>query len=188
MAIVKTPDDRQLTSDEEIRDHLGTLGIDYDRWTTTVSLGPNPSAEDILTAYKDEVEELKSKGGYVTADVINVTPETPGLEDMLARFSKEHWHDEDEVRFIIAGSGLFHVNDPAKGVTAIHVMAGDLIRVPRGTHHWFNLCTDRRIQAIRLFQDVSGWTPHYTGTELDSRHQPLCFGAANMKQSSSLEI
>ena len=39
-----------------------------------------------------------------------------------------------------------------------------MIRVPRGTRHWFDLCADRRIRAIRLFQDVSGWTPHYTGS------------------------
>ena len=75
---------------------------------------------------------------------------------MLARFTREHWHDEDEVRFIIEGRGLFHVH-PADGpVFAIEVEAGDLIRVPRGTHHWFDLCADRRIRAIRLFQDPVG--------------------------------
>jgi 1,2-dihydroxy-3-keto-5-methylthiopentene dioxygenase len=40
-------------------------------------------------------------------------------------------------------------------VFAIKVEAGDLIRVPKGTHHRFDLCSDR-IRAIRLFQDVSG--------------------------------
>jgi len=53
-----------------------------------------------------------------------------------------------------------------------------LIRVPRGTHHWFDLCSDRRIRAIRLFQDTSGWTPHYTRSGVDARFQPLCFGPA----------
>ena len=176
MAIVKTTDDRQLTSVHEIREYLATFGIEYEQWTTNAPLDPDSSSEEILAAYKNEVDDLKSRGGYVTADVINVTPEMPGLEEMLAKFNKEHWHDEDEVRFIIAGNGLFHINDPTKGVAAIHVMPGDLIRVPRGTHHWFNLCSDRRIQAIRLFQDVSGWTPHYTGTQEDTQHQPLCFG------------
>ena len=50
---------------------------------------------------------------------------------------------------------------------AIEVEAGDLIRVPRGTQHWFDLCGDRRIRAIRLFQDQSGWTPHYTQSGVD---------------------
>jgi len=54
----------------------------------------------------------------------------------------------------------------------------DRIRVPRGTLHWFDLCWDRQIRAIRLFQDVSGWTPQYTGSGIDARFQPVCFGAA----------
>ena len=92
---------------------------------------------------------------------------------MLNKFNAEHWHDEDEVRFIVEGRGLFHIHPPDGPVFAIEVEAGDLIRVPRGTHHWFDLCADRRIRAIRLFQDPSGWTPHYTGTR---RRQALPAG------------
>ena len=112
-------------------------------------------------------------------DVIDVTAATPGLEAMLAKFNSEHWHDEDEVRLIVEGRGLFHIH-PADGgpVFAVEVEAGDLIRVPRGTHHWFDLCGDRRIRAIRLFQDVSGWTPHYTHSGVDRGFQPVCFGPA----------
>jgi 1,2-dihydroxy-3-keto-5-methylthiopentene dioxygenase len=51
-----------------------------------------------------------------------------------------------------------------------------LISVQRGTHHWFDLCADRRIRAIRLFQDTSGWTPHYTNSGVDASFQPVCFG------------
>ena len=95
---------------------------------------------------------------------------------MLAQFNSEHWHDEDEVRFIVEGRGLFHIH-PAQGpVFAIEVEAGDLIRVPRGTHHWFDSVRDRRIRAIRLFQDPSGWTPHYTSSGVDRGFQPVCFG------------
>jgi 1,2-dihydroxy-3-keto-5-methylthiopentene dioxygenase len=53
-----------------------------------------------------------------------------------------------------------------------------LIRVPRGTWHWFDLCGDRDIRAIRLFQDKSGWTPHYTESGADRGYQPLCMGPA----------
>ena len=95
---------------------------------------------------------------------------------MLQKFKTEHWHDEDEVRFIIEGRGVFHIHPPNGPVFAIEVEAGDLIRVPRGTHHWFDLCQERRIRAIRLFQDPSGWTPHYTGSGVDAGFQPMCFG------------
>lgn len=170
---------RTLTDEREIRDYLGTLGIDYERWPTPNRVAAGAAPEQILEAYAAEIEKLKAAGGYVTADVIDVTPDTPGLDEMLAKFDKEHWHDEDEVRFVIAGSGLFHINSGGE-IVGIEVTAGDLIRVPRGTLHWFNLCGERRIRAIRLFQDKSGWTPHYTDSHVDRDYAPICFGPPQM--------
>jgi 1,2-dihydroxy-3-keto-5-methylthiopentene dioxygenase len=82
------------------------------------------------------------------------------------------------VRFIIEGRGLFHIHPQQGAVVAIEVEAGDLVRVPRGTWHWFDLCADRRIRAIRLFQDASGWTPRYTQSGLDRNYMPVCLGPA----------
>jgi len=179
MAIVNIPDEQRRIEDAAaISGFLAQHGIDYERWTSGIDVASGASADAILAAYGDKIDELKARGGYVTADVIDVKPDTPGLDGMLARFNSEHWHDEDEVRFIVEGRGLFHIH-PAQGpVFAIEVEAGDLNRVPRGTHHWFDLCADRRIRAIRLFQDPSGWTPHYTRSGVDRGFQPLCFGPA----------
>ena len=43
----------------------------------------------------------------MTVDVISVDPETPGIDGMLEKFSKEHAHSEDEVRFTIKGPASF---------------------------------------------------------------------------------
>jgi 1,2-dihydroxy-3-keto-5-methylthiopentene dioxygenase len=167
---------RTLREPAEIADALAPVGIWYRRFDGSDQLSADASDQDILDAYREPIEKLMAEEGYVTADVINVKPETPGLPAMLDRFNKEHYHDEDEVRFIVHGRGLFHIHPPAGEVFSIEVVKGDMIRVPRGTHHWFDLCTDRTIRAIRLFQDQSGWTPHYTETGVDARFQPLCFG------------
>jgi 1,2-dihydroxy-3-keto-5-methylthiopentene dioxygenase len=180
MASVRIPDEnRTLTGQDEVTGYLAGLGIDYERWPVAERVSNNASAEEVLAAYAPEIEHLKARGGYVTADVIDVTAETPGLDVMLAKFKTEHWHDEDEVRFIVRGRGLFHVHPQGAGpIIAIEVEPGDLIRVPRGTWHWFDLCGDRDIRAIRLFQDKSGWTPHYTNSGADQGYQPLCMGPA----------
>ena len=184
MALVKILDeDRTLRTDEEITAGLAAYGIDYQRWTPAHAVADDAPPEEILRAYAAEIEQLKTRGGYVAADVIDVSPATPGLDDMLAKFNREHWHDEDEVRFIIAGHGLFHIHSKTGPVLAIEVSAGDLIRVPRGTLHWFNLCADRRIRAIRLFQDTSGWTPHYTESHVDEGFMPVCFGVTHLPQT-----
>jgi 1,2-dihydroxy-3-keto-5-methylthiopentene dioxygenase len=177
MAVLRFPDSNTtIESEPEIQSALASLGIDYERWSLD-RLPPDSSADLVLEAYRGEIEEMKRRGGYVTADVIDVHPATPNLEAMLARFDKEHTHDEDEVRFILAGRGIFFLALD-KGVASVEVNPGDMLRVPRGTKHWFTLCEDRRIRAIRWFQDTSGWTPHYTGSGVDKSYQPLCFGPA----------
>ena len=177
MALVRIPADQiTLREHADVDEFLARHGIDYERWTPEHDVAPDAPAEAVLSAYAREIDQLKARGGYVTADVIDVKPETPNLDAMLAKFSREHWHDEDEVRFCIEGRGVFHVHPRGGPVFAIEVEAGDLIRVPRGTHHWFDLCSDRRIRAIRLFQDASGWTPHYTDSGVDKGFEPVCFG------------
>jgi 1,2-dihydroxy-3-keto-5-methylthiopentene dioxygenase len=184
MAIIRVPDNgTTLSEPAAVASFLAQHQIDFERWVPNRPLGANSTADEVLEAYATEVDELKSRGGYRTADVIDVKPDTPNLDAMLARFSREHWHDEDEVRFIVEGRGLFHIHPPKGAVFAVEVEAGDLIRVPRGTQHWFDLCGDRRIRAIRLFQDPSGWTPHYTDSGIDKGFEPVCFGPAYLTRA-----
>ena len=179
MAIVRIPDEQKTLRDPEaIRAHLESIGIGYERWEAARAVAQDAPPEEVLAAYAEEIERLKSRGGYVAADVIDVRPETPGLDAMLAKFSREHWHDEDEVRFVVRGRGLFHIHPENGPVTAIEVEPGDLLSVPRGTRHWFGLCADRDIRAIRLFQDPSGWAPLYTESGADEGYQPMCLGPA----------
>ena len=183
MAVVRVPEEsRTLTDKKAITDYLASCGIDYEQWRPEHQVAAEAPAAEILRSYAQEIDRLKARGGYVTADVIDVNPQTPGLDAMLAKFNREHWHAEDEVRFIVAGHGLFHIHPKAGPVVAIEVEAGDLIRVPRETFHWFDLCSDRRIRAIRLFQDMAGWTPYYTESGVDQGFQPVCFGASYLHE------
>lgn len=177
MARIRIPEEKkELTTNDEIKSYLASIGLGYERWDTSHDLSDSVPPEQILNTYADEIEQLKKSGGYVTADVIDVKPDTPNLQTMLDKFNKEHWHDEDEVRFIIEGHGIFHINPKNNPVIAIEVEKGDLIRVPSGTLHWFDLCGDKRIRAIRLFQDASGWTPHYSESGQEKGYMPVCFG------------
>jgi 1,2-dihydroxy-3-keto-5-methylthiopentene dioxygenase len=176
MAVLTIPDQQgQIKDFAEIQAYLQTINIGYERWQADQPLASEATSEQILAAYSADISSLNAKGGYQTADVIDIQPHTPNLEIMLAKFNREHSHAEDEVRFTIAGSGLFHINPQTSPVVSIKVEAGDLLVVPKGTLHWFDLCDDRRIRAIRLFQDMSGWTPHYSESRKEQNYQPLCF-------------
>ncbi|MDR3773863.1 MAG: cupin domain-containing protein [Terracidiphilus sp.] len=187
MAVLRfPPHDRVIEDEAEIGAQLMAVGIDYERWDLSRVAADAP-AEAVLAVYGEEIEAMKRRGGYVTADVIDVNPETPGLDAMLARFDKEHTHAEDEVRFILAGRGIFFLHLAAQ-VVSVEVGPGDMLRVPRGTTHWFTLCEDRRIRAIRWFQQTAGWTPFYTDSGVDRGYQPLCFGSAYLGERAATTL
>ncbi|MFO0815962.1 MAG: cupin domain-containing protein [Gemmatales bacterium] len=178
MAVVTVPThSKRIEGEGDVADFLRPYGIRYERWPLEDRCNPDASNDEILAAYAPEIEKLKVEGGYVTADVINVTPETPGLDAMIEKFNKEHIHTEDEVRFIVKGRGLFHIH-PQNGdeVFSIEMNAGDWISVPAGTKHWFDFCHERTIRAIRLFQDKAGWTPHYVEAGVHEAYLPVCWG------------
>ncbi len=185
MARVTIADEnRTLKNADDIRAFLAPYGLWYEQWPVD-DLDPDATDEQILDHFSTEIERLKERGGFVTADVINVTADTPGLSAMLDKFNKEHTHSEDEVRFTVAGRGVFHIHGMADNaperVFAIQVDAGDLINVPRGTQHWFELCEDRSIRCIRLFEEMSGWTPEYVENGVHERYQPVCWGPSYLE-------
>jgi 1,2-dihydroxy-3-keto-5-methylthiopentene dioxygenase len=188
MALLRIPEENRLLREmEEIRALLSQHGIWYERWAVEGRIEGDPTSEQILEAFAPEVEQLKRQGGYITADVIDVTADLPGLQAMLDRFNKEHTHAEDEVRFIVRGHGIFHIHPLDGPVFAIEVGAGDLINVPAGTKHWFDLCADRNIRAIRLFREKAGWSPLYTGFDIAARFEPLCFGPSYLPSGTRIE-
>jgi len=185
--ITVSNDDRKISQPAEVAEFLAAYGISYENWPVAGRLAEDATGEEILAEYATEIEQLKTRGGYVTADVINVCPDTPNLDAMLAKFDKEHTHSEDEVRFTVEGRGVFWINPGDDAVFSIEVESGDMISVPAGTQHWFHLCDDRHIRCIRLFEDTSGWTPEYTGSDLHSEHPPVCWGGSYVVNESNVK-
>jgi 1,2-dihydroxy-3-keto-5-methylthiopentene dioxygenase len=179
MARITVPDEKRHFDDpQQVSEFLKPHGIVYERWGVERNLNDDPTNEEILEAYKPEIERLKKQGGYATADVINVTPSTPNLDMLINKFNKEHIHTDDEVRFMVKGAGLFHIHPKTGPVFSIRLEAGDLINVPAGTQHWFDFCEDRRTRAIRLFVDPAGWTPRYVNNGVHANYAPVCWGPA----------
>jgi 1,2-dihydroxy-3-keto-5-methylthiopentene dioxygenase len=188
MASINIPDqNRTLAQTDEILAFLKPFGIWFEHWDVEGRLKPLATDADILAEYAPEIERVKAAGGFVTADVINVHPDTPNLDAMLAKFNKEHTHSEDEVRFTVEGKGVFHLHPENGPVFSVTVESGDMINVPRGTKHWFNLCDDRHIRCIRFFEDVTGWTPHYVDGGVHGDFSPICFGPSYAGKSSGIE-
>jgi 1,2-dihydroxy-3-keto-5-methylthiopentene dioxygenase len=112
-------------------------------------------------AYQAPLDALKAANGYVEQDVVALSPETPNLETICAKFVDEHIHDDDEVRFVLEGEGIFDIRSADDRWMRVKVEVGDLIVVPAGRNHRFLLTDAKHIRCVRLFKDASGWVPHY---------------------------
>jgi 1,2-dihydroxy-3-keto-5-methylthiopentene dioxygenase len=167
MAIVTKQSTRQQwTNAGEIQSLLGGHDVAFEQWDVS-RLVASPKSEGesdqdhVLRVFADEIGRISTERGYRTADVVSLSPQTPNLEVLLAKFDKEHYHTEDEVRFVVNGRGVFSVRGKDGEMYDIEVHPGDLLAVPEGTYHYFDLCEDRHIQCIRLFTDMTGWVAHY---------------------------
>ncbi|MEM6957917.1 MAG: cupin domain-containing protein [Myxococcota bacterium] len=114
-----------------------------------------------LDDYQPRIDELRKAHGYIQQDEVALRPDTPGLDEALKKFDDEHLHDEDEVRFVLDGAGVFDIRHPDDRWMRVVVERGDLIVVPKGRYHRFELTDDKTIHCVRLFQDKSGWVPKY---------------------------
>ncbi len=130
-------------------DALEAQGVLYAR----ISTEPNQ--------YRAPLDKVKSDHAYVEEDIIELRPDTPNLEGICAKFIDEHYHDDDEVRFVLGGEGIFDIRSTDDRWMRVVVEKGDLIVVPAGRHHRFMLTDKKAIRCVRLYKDESGWVPHY---------------------------
>ncbi len=99
--------------------------------------------------------------GYVERDEIALTPSTPDLDELLAKFAREHLHEDDEVRYVLEGAGIFDLRAACGAWLRAEVGPGDLLVVPARLYHRFFLTDARTIRCVRMFKDRAGWVPHY---------------------------
>jgi len=111
--------------------------------------------------YQPHLDELTKRRGYITQDEVQLKPDMPNLDAVLAKFDPEHKHDDDEVRFVLAGEGVFDIRSNDERWMRVIVEPGDLIVVPKGKHHRFELTAKKHIHCVRLFKDPAGWTAIY---------------------------
>jgi 1,2-dihydroxy-3-keto-5-methylthiopentene dioxygenase len=208
MAILSIPDKGvTLTQAAEIRSFLADRGILFEQWEASHTFSDNASPEAIMDAYASVLQPYMAQHGYQSADVISVNATTPNIAELRAKFLREHTHNEDEVRFFVAGQGYFWFNlanlqadndqeeyarmnndrpiynaqnrgDTARDemVFCVKCEAGDLLSVPAGVKHWFDLGPTPFVKTIRIFTDASGWMPQYTNSGIDARYQEILIG------------
>ena len=160
-----------LSSTEDlatIAAQLRGIGVRFEQWQAAEPVQPGATPEQVMAAYRADIDQLVAENGFKSVDVVSIAPDNPNRDAMRAKFLEEHFHKEDEVRFFVAGSGLFtlHVGEQ---VYEIRCEQGDLVGVPDGTTHWFDMGPEPSFIAIRFFTEPDGWVGHFTGTDIARR-------------------
>ncbi len=156
------------TAHADIARELAAVNVRFERWQAQKAIAPGASQDEVIAAYHNDIERLKREGGYQSVDVISLAPDHPDRAAFRQKFLSEHTHSEDEVRFFVAGSGQFTLHIDGK-VYDVLCEKGDLIGVPDGTRHWFDMSESPYFVAIRFFTNTDGWVANFTGDEIASR-------------------
>ncbi|MGW4795518.1 1,2-dihydroxy-3-keto-5-methylthiopentene dioxygenase [Nonomuraea sp. NPDC004297] len=156
-----------------IGEELAPHGVRFERWTAGRELAPGAGSDEVLAAYREEVERIRESGGFTLIDVVRMRPDDgdpawpQAARAAREKFLNEHRHDEDEVRFFVEGRGCFYLHLRDR-VYAVVCEAGDLLSVPTGTRHWFDMGERPEFCAIRFFQEEDGWVGDFTGDPIAS--------------------
>ncbi|MFD9722388.1 acireductone dioxygenase [Streptomyces sp. NPDC059072] len=166
---------RRTSEPAEIAAALAPIGVRYERWPVREDLAPDADSDAVFSAYRAEIDRLTATEGFATVDVVALHPsdDDPGFAEKAKaarkKFLEEHTHDDDdEVRFFVAGSGIFYLHVGGE-VHAVLCERGDLLGVPKGTTHWFDMGTRPAFTAIRFFHEEDGWIGTFTGSGISRR-------------------
>jgi len=162
-----TPDSPMLATADRaaMAEALQRIGVGFEQWDASKPVAPGDPHDIILDAYRADIDRLIEANGFRTVDVVSIAPDHPQRDAMRAKFLDEHFHKEDEVRFFVAGSGLFTLHVEGK-VYEVLCESGDLISVPDSMTHWFDMGPEPSFVAIRFFTEPDGWVGHFTGTDI----------------------
>jgi 1,2-dihydroxy-3-keto-5-methylthiopentene dioxygenase len=155
-----------------IQARLAQAGVRFERWQATADIRPGDSQDAVIAAYRADIDRLMAEADYQAVDVISLTPDHPDKAALRQKFLNEHTHAEDEVRFFVAGRGLFTLH-LGNEVLEILCEKDDLIGVPAGTRHWFDMGPEPSFVAIRIFTNPAGWVANFTGDQIASRFPRL---------------
>lgn len=160
------------TDAAEIAEKLKTKDVRFERWEADRDLGENPAPETVINAYQHAIDRLVAEKGYQSWDVISMRADNPQKDVLRTKFLSEHTHGEDEVRFFVEGAGLFCLHLDGH-IYQILCEKNDLISVPAGTAHWFDMGSAPHFTAIRIFDNQEGWVANFTGDTIADAYPRL---------------
>jgi methylthioribulose-1-phosphate dehydratase len=151
--------DEEKAKTEDIRTDLQPKNV---QWVTRRHLQDCKVVLERLSGNREDplLFEIYEGRNYQNKDEKEVGPKImSNYEEMRAIFATEHLHADEEIRYVLNGSGYFDVRDLSDRWIRIHVTKGDFLTLPEGIYHRFVPDVTNYIHVMRLYQKEPKWTP-----------------------------
>lgn len=107
------------------------------------------------------MERIRKEREYCNFDIVEIGDKvSPNYQELLNKFKVEHLHYDEEIRYVMSGSGFFDVRSHDDKWIRIHVVKGDMIVLPEGIYHRFTNDHCNYIHVMRLFKEEPKWTAY----------------------------
>lgn len=155
-----TPDnftEPHLTGEQVSEAELARIGVFYRKCPTI-----------------EELNEVALERQYKNRDEITLNLQTfnndlEAYNAKMKQFYAEHYHEDEEIRYIVEGEGYFDVRNKDDRWIRARMEPEDLLVLPAGIYHRFTLSNGpKHIKAIRLFKDEPKWEAINRGERADS--------------------
>ena len=159
-----------LNHADDIASTLAAVGIDYRQVELPAELRPGCEQAEFDAACGLWLQALMSMEGHVQQELFNLQRNHPQKLELRARHLDEQAQQSVSAWLFIGGFAQLSLHLDGY-VYVLQGERGDLLTLPAGTRHWFDLGEEPHVLALRL--SASDEAPERTGEAIASRFARL---------------
>lgn len=159
-----------LNHADDIASTLAAVSIDYRQLELPAALRPGCEQADFDAAYGLWLQALMGEQGYVRQELFNLQRNHPQKLELRARHLDEQVQGSASAWLFVGGFAQLSIHLQGY-VYLLQGERGDLLSLPAGTRHWFDLGEEPHALVLRLSADDEA--PVLTGEEIASRFPRL---------------
>jgi len=159
-----------LNHADDIASTLAAVGIDYRRLELPAPLRPGCEQAEFDAAYGLWLQAFMGREGYVQQELLNLQRNHPQKLELRAQYLDEQAQPSVSAWLFVGGFAQLSVHLDGY-VYVLQGERGDLLTLPAGTRHWFDLGEEPHVLALRL--SLGDEAPERTGDGIASRFPRL---------------